>query len=296
MAWYIHSLVLLPTHPPTHPPTLYVPVSVQEVVAIHYLLTLFAMNFILPFIALAVCTFVWLTFRHDLRCFWDHARSGVGSRWVWLQRRIAELNKQIYRLDHHVKESCPQDKFAFGAAPSVPSTTAAAAVLPQYVSLANGSVLEHLRSSNGGGLVAMGKTGVKHSGSNGFSHHHHTTGHAQCVPHLLLPEGLLGTKLQVKDLLNPSAVDRNRLFINDTSSSAARTRYGNRVMCTRVVSGCMVMYARVVSGCMVMCARVVSGCMVMCTRVVSGCMVMCTRVVSECMVMCRQSDTSLTAL
>ena len=170
--------------------------------------------------------------RHDLRCFWDHARSAVGSRWVWLQRRVAELNKQIYRLDHHMKESCSQDKFILG---SVPATTAvstaataaaaaAAAVLPQYMSLTNGSVLERLRAGNGGGgLIAA--AGLRPStGTNGFLHHPRTTGHAPCLP-LILPESLLGTKLQVKDLLSPSPIDRSLLFVNETSCSASRTRY-----------------------------------------------------------------------
>lgn len=177
-----------------------------------------------------VCYFMTCLFcciRHDLRCFWDHARSAMGSRWVWLQRRVAELNKQIYRLDHHMKESCSQDKFMFESVPapaSTAATTATASVLPQYMSLTNGSMLEHLRAgSGGGGLIPA--AGLKPSmGTNGFLHHPHTTGHAQCLP-LILPEGLLGTKLQVKDLLSPSPIDRSLLFVNETSCSAARTRY-----------------------------------------------------------------------
>lgn len=155
------------------------------------------------------------TCRHDLRCFWDHARSAVGSRWVWLQRRIAELNKQIYRLDHHIKGSCLQDKFQFGSSPAPPPTETS--VLPQYFSITNGSVVDRLKTTNGG-LITMGNAGTKPIGTNGFSHHH-------SLPHLLLPEGLLGTKLQVKDLLSPSPMDRNLLFLNETSCTAARTRY-----------------------------------------------------------------------
>lgn len=135
-----------------------------------------------------------------------------------------------------MKESCSQDKCVFGPAPPTTAASAATATLPQYMSLTNGSVLEHLRASNaGGGLIAT--AGLKPT--NGFSHHPHTTGHAQCLPHLLLPEGLLSGKLQVKDLLSPSPVDRNLLFVN---SSAARTRYvtgftckGYQVTCTEML-------------------------------------------------------------
>lgn len=119
-----------------------------------------------------------------------------------------------------------QEKFEF-AAPTQPSP--AKPVLPPYFSITNGSVLEHLRTASaGGGLIAMGKaagTAAKPSGNNGFSHHpHHPTGHAHCLPQLLLPDALLGAKLQVKDLLSPSHVDRNILYVDDTSCTAARTR------------------------------------------------------------------------
>jgi hypothetical protein len=124
-----------------------------------------------------------------------------------------------------VKEAYSQDKFVFDSAPPMTAGCAAAAVLPQYMSLTNGSVLEHLTTSNGGGgLIAT--AGLKPSvGTNGFSHHLSTSGHTQYLPHLLLPDGLLSAKLQVKDLLSPSPVDRNLLFLNEASYSAARTRY-----------------------------------------------------------------------
>lgn len=140
---------------------------------------------------------------------------------MWLQRRIAELNKQIYRLDHHVKGSFSQGKFEFSA-PSISTAASATSVLPQYFSIANGSVLEHLRTSNGGSLIAVSKPGTKPGGNNGFSHHHHPTGLAHYFPHLLLPGGLLGAKLQVKDLLSPSPVERS---MHEASCTAARTRY-----------------------------------------------------------------------
>lgn len=168
-------------------------------------------------------------YRHNLRNVWDDTRLALGSRWVWLQRRIAELNKQIYRLDHHMKESFSRrDKLAFAQpSPSKP-------ILPPYFSITNGSMLEHLRTTNGaGGLIAMSKamgTGTKPSGNNGFSHytpHPTATGHAHCLPQLLLPEALLGTKLQVKDLLSPSHVERNILYVDETSCTAARTRYAS---------------------------------------------------------------------
>ena len=160
--------------------------------------------------------------RRDLRHVWDDSRLAIGSRWVWLQRRIAELNKQIYRLDHHAKEcSLRREKLEFAAAPHV---SPAKPLLSPYFSITNGSVLEHLRTANGaGGLIAVGKPGG--SGNNGFSHHPHPTGHAHCLPQLLLPDALLGAKLQVKDLLSPSSVDRNLLYVDESSCTAARTRY-----------------------------------------------------------------------
>ena len=142
----------------------------------------------------------------------------MGSRWAWLQRRIAELNKQIYRLDHHIKETSSREKFCFAVAPSPP-------VIPQYFSIPNGSVLEQLRGSNGSGLVAFGG---KPGGNNGFSHH--PSGHT--LPNLLLPEALIGAKLQVKDLLSPSPLGRNLLYLDEASSTTARTRY---IICIRVI-------------------------------------------------------------
>lgn len=159
-----------------------------------------------------------------MRSFWEHTRSAVGSRWAWLQRRIAEINKQIYRLDHHVKGSCSQEKCVFSSGPSASSVAAVTSLLPQYFSIANGSLLEHWRTNNGGaGLITVGKHVANSMGNNGF-HHHHSTGRAQCLPHLLLPEALLGTKLQVKDLLSPSPLERSSLCMDELSYTAARTR------------------------------------------------------------------------
>lgn len=145
---------------------------------------------------------------------------------MWLQRRIAELNKQIYRLDHHLKGSHSKEQLEFSAGSTAPSVAAVTSVLPQYFSITNGTMLEHWRTSNGGaGLIAVGKHPASTMGNNGFSHHHqqhHPTGHTQCLP-FLLPEALLGAKLQVKDLLSPS-MERNSLYVDESSFTAARTR------------------------------------------------------------------------
>lgn len=141
---------------------------------------------------------------------WNRARLDVGSRWVWLQRRIAELNKQIYRLDHHMKECQSKEKCVFVDVPE-PG-------VPRYLSISNGSVLEQLRSNNGSGFISVGKT---NNGSNGYSRN---SSYAQYLPHLFLPESLLGTKLQVKDLLSPSPLGRNLLQLDETSCTAARVR------------------------------------------------------------------------
>lgn len=145
---------------------------------------------------------------------WECSRLSLGSRWSWLQRRIADLNKQIYRLDHHIKETVTKEKLEF-LAPNQSAT------LPQYFSITNGTVLESIRGNNGSDcLFAVGTK----PGNNGFSHHH-SSGHAPYLPHLLLPEALLGAKLQVKDLLSPSPLGRNLLYLEETNSTAARTRY-----------------------------------------------------------------------
>ena len=182
--------------------------------------------------------------RHDLRRFWEHTRSAVSSRWAWLQRRIAELNKQIYRLDHHVKGSCSQEKFGFSSGPPNTSTAAVTSLLPQYFSISNGSMLDRWRTSNGSaGVIAVGKHGTNSIGNNGFSQHH-STGHPHCLPHLLLPEALLGAKLQVKDLLSPSTVERNS-YLDEASCTAARTRS---------VCVCVCVCDYVSGGCELMCS------------------------------------------
>jgi len=163
----------------------------------------------------------WFLFiRQDLKSFWYNSRSAIGARWAWLQRNIAELNKQIYRLDHHLKGH-GKSEFSWIPPSTVTTTAGASALFPQYFSIANGTVLEHLRT-NGGGHATVGKAGGKHGGNNGYSHHH-STEHAQCLPHLLLPEALLGAKLQVKDLLSPT-VEKSLLYKNEATCTSARTR------------------------------------------------------------------------
>lgn len=151
-----------------------------------------------------------------------------------------ELNKQIYRLDHHVKETCSQDKFEFC---SVPSASPAVAALPHFPMNGSAAVFEHLRGSNGsagGSLMALG--GKVTGGSNGFSHYHSHAAH-HCLPQLLLPEALLSAKLQVKDLLSPSPVGRSLFYIDEANSTAARTRYAWRS--TVVIPFHRMMYAHV---------------------------------------------------
>ena len=145
----------------------------------------------------------------------------VGSRWAWLHCKIAELNKQIYLLDHQMKHVCCPDHCIFGSTPTV---------FPHYLPFPNGSVMDKLRigSSGGhtGGLVALGKAAgvAKHIKNNGFSQAS-SLGHAQYLPHLLLSESLLSAKLQVKDLLSPSPLGHSLLCLEEAHSTTARTRY-----------------------------------------------------------------------
>ena len=155
----------------------------------------------------------------ELNDEWARSRIDIGSRWAWLLNKITDLNKQIYLLDHHVEGLGANDRCLFDTS----------SVFPRFFPLANRSATDKLRGvSNGaiGGLVALGKaSGMKkhNNNNNGFSQLS-PLGHAQYLPHLLLPESLLGTKLQVKDLLAPTPLGHNLLCLEEAHSSSARTR------------------------------------------------------------------------
>ncbi len=159
----------------------------------------------------------------------------VGSRWLWLQRKIAELNKQIYLLDHHVKGLYQQDHCKFGSSSSSSSVLSHSSYFP----FTNGSTLEKLRAM--GNVLGASATGNTHpllplakvaaltskhaSGvSNGFTTPPTSSQSSlPYLPHFLLPEALLsGGRLQVKELLSPSPLGQNLLCLDEGTS--ARTR------------------------------------------------------------------------
>jgi len=169
--------------------------------------------------------FVMCVRRSYLRCTLDRGRIELGSRWLWLQRRIAEINKQIYTLDHQLKGACVQDQCVFG--PAAPPS------IPEYLSsLSNSSsALEKLRAVGAIGasgshpLLPFAKAAAlsgKHGGTNGFSPT--SSSNLSYLPHLLLPEALLSgnSRLHVKDLLSPSPLGQNLLSKDEGAS--ARTR------------------------------------------------------------------------
>ena len=148
----------------------------------------------------------------------------VGSRWMWLHRKIAELNKQIYLLDHHIKGACHQEQCVFGS-----NTSSSTAFLPpNCFPFSNGSMLEKLRAAGSTGVHPLGILPLatkaasltnKHGNTNGFAP---ATSRLSYLPHLLLPEALLSSKLHVKDLLSPSPLGQNLLCLDE--GAAARTR------------------------------------------------------------------------
>lgn len=181
-----------------------------------------------------VCVFVRRSF---LKHSWSVSRTMVGSRWLWLQRKIAELNKQIYLLDHHVKGSYRQDQCTFGSTSSS-SSSSSSLLSNSYFPFSNGSTLEKLRAV-GNALNASGASSThpllplakaaaltsKHSVANGFTVPPTSQTHLSYLPHLLLPEALLsGGRLQVKELLSPSPLGQNLLCLDEGTS--ARTRQG----------------------------------------------------------------------
>lgn len=128
---------------------------------------------------------------------WERVQSAVGARWSWLEHRIATLNKELCRLDHEIKQRPSQEQFTFAASPN--------ASHPSYFALPNGAFLDHLhKGGNGSSLLSAAASGlykgvVTTRPSNGYGHNVGGGGGSQshCLPHLLLPDNLLGTKLQV---------------------------------------------------------------------------------------------------
>lgn len=115
--------------------------------------------------------------RDDIKRHHEVARTSVGSRWVWLEHHVAELNKQICRLDNIMQRRPGRENFVFATPPS--STC--------VCSIPNGALAN-------GGLLSV--TGLHNKGRvvNGFNHH---TSAPSFTP-LLLADSVLGSRLQVR--------------------------------------------------------------------------------------------------
>lgn len=113
---------------------------------------------------------------------WEHSRACIGSRWLWLEHKIAELNRHICQLDSIIHRRPTKERFLL--APAEPSP-------PCVCTLPNSTLLEHLQKSGGSLLAATGTQ--RGRVVNGFNHH----STCQHLPQLLLPDGMLNTKLQV---------------------------------------------------------------------------------------------------
>lgn len=134
----------------------------------------------------------------DLKKDWERTRTQIGSKWAWLERRISELNKQICHLDYKIQRRPNKETSTF----SVPRSAATAT---PYLTLSNGGTL----------LDQIHRSGSKPG--NGL--------HNQFLPQLLLPGGISGTKLQVKDLLATSPLGKNfSLLVEESGDGCARTR------------------------------------------------------------------------
>ena len=105
------------------------------------------------------------------------ARTSLGSRWVWLEHRVAELNKHLCRLDHLIQKRPGRENFVF-APPLSPAC---------FCSIPN-------RALANGGLVAVASLNHRGKVVNGFNHH--TSGTPSFTP-LLLADSILGSRLQV---------------------------------------------------------------------------------------------------
>ena len=117
--------------------------------------------------------------RDDVKRRHEVARTSVGSRWVWLEHRVAELNRQICRLDNIIQRRPGRENFVFATPPS----SACVCSIP------NGAL------ANGGLLSVTGLHRHKGRVVNGFNHH--TSSTPSFTP-LLLADSVLGSRLQVR--------------------------------------------------------------------------------------------------
>lgn len=165
--------------------------------------------------------------REELKRNWEYSRAAIGEKWAWLERRIADLNQQICRLDCQRQKLPSKDNFTFAKPDPAPQMPSPCITMPTM----NGALISQLQ--RGGGILsslhkqdsAAGKTlnGFKsHSGSTSKAH----SSSAQFLPQLLLPEGLMNAKIQVKDLLTPSPLGRNFSVVlrEEEVNNCARTR------------------------------------------------------------------------
>lgn len=135
----------------------------------------------------------------DIKRRWEESRVTIGSQWTWLEHKIAELNTQICHLDNTLQQRPTKETFTFVASDVSPSLC--------YPS--NGAL-----KVGGSGSVPSNHKQIL---PNGYVGHHHQ------LPHLLLPDGVLGAKLQVKDLLCASLTRTFPVLMEEEGYSAART-------------------------------------------------------------------------
>ena len=105
---------------------------------------------------------------------WEQARVTIGSQWVWLEHKLAELNTQICQLDNTLQKRPTKESFTFVVSDVSPG----------------------LCYPTNGTLKVVGGAPANHKQQilpNGCSY----VGHHPQLPHLLLPDGVLGSKLQV---------------------------------------------------------------------------------------------------
>ena len=115
--------------------------------------------------------------RDDIKRRHEVARTSVGSRWVWLEHHVAELNKQICRLDNIMQRRPGRENFVF----ATPPTSTCVCSIP------NGALAN-------GGLLSVTGLHSKVRAVNGFNHH--TSSTPSFTP-LLLTDSVLGSRLQV---------------------------------------------------------------------------------------------------